>query len=58
LACEYNSTANTVKVMDGFKFGFSEADPPILTWKFGSLNNPRGLITTGMFNVTIYNSKN
>lgn len=54
IECEYNPILNTVKIK-GFRVFPSDLDPPMLEWKLGYMVNPRGLITSGMFNVTIYN---
>ena len=30
-------------------------DPPTFSWQLNYMTNPRGISTSGMFNVTIYN---
>lgn len=54
LQCNYDPTTNTVKVLNGFKTNASAADPPILQWSIPGISNPRAVVTTGPFNVTIY----
>ena len=38
--------------------GASEDNPPTLTWQVPYLLNPRGTVTSGMFNVTLYSLEN
>jgi hypothetical protein len=53
--CEYNENNNTVFIIDGFKLEPTIYDPPTLKWTFDYLSNPRGLVTSDMFNCTIFN---
>lgn len=53
--CDYFENNNTIKIYNGFKYEPSLFDPPTLRWEIDYLKNPRGLITSGMFNCTIYN---
>jgi hypothetical protein len=54
LQCNYDADKNQVKIMNGFKTGASAEDPPMLQWSIPGISNPRSVITTGTFNVTIY----
>jgi len=43
-----------VTIKGGLDAGATEEDPPTFGFELQSLTNPRGLITSGMFNITIY----
>lgn len=54
LQCRYDENTNKVQILNGFKTNSSKEDPPILQWAIPGISNPRALITTGVFNVSIY----
>lgn len=58
IQCRYDSDKNTITVRNGFKTDSSAADPPILQWAIPGMTNPRAVMTTGTFNVTIYDESN
>lgn len=58
IGCRYDEQTNKVTIYDGFKLADSTQGPPQLKWYFDSMVNPRGLISSDMFNVTIYNANN
>jgi hypothetical protein len=42
--------------MNGMEFKQTDANPPVFKWDINYLKNPRGLVTSSFFNVTIYQS--
>lgn len=52
--CTYDTEAGGIKIKDGFKFADSQGDPPTLRFTVPQLTNPRSQVTSGTFNVTIY----
>jgi hypothetical protein len=58
IACSYDSNTNQFRIDQGLNNMDSIHDPPTFTWQLNYMTNPRGISTSGMFNVTIYNSAN
>ena len=44
--------------MNGFKTAASPEDPPTLQWSIPGISNPRAVISTNSFNVTVYDRSN
>lgn len=56
ILCQYSSEAGGIKIKDGFKFADTQGDPPTLRFTIPYLANPRSQVTSGMFNVTVFDA--
>jgi hypothetical protein len=53
LSCTYNQPTHQVTLKQGYKFAFSDGDPPEMYFTLNYFRNPRSTAPTGMFNITI-----
>jgi len=58
IVCAWDATLKQLKITGGMSARDSISDPPTFTWYLNYMTNPRGIATSGMFNVTIYNKLN
>lgn len=54
IQCRYDARNNRVRIDGGFQTNASAADPPTLQFVIPGFTNPRMIMSTGMFNITIY----
>ena len=52
--CSFMPEQNSVRISDGFSQNASFKDPPTLIFGIPQVTNPRSLLTTDMFNITIF----
>ena len=56
ITCTYSSSNNEVTVKNGFRFKYSDGDPPNIFFQLSNFRNPRSLAPIGEFNITMYDS--
>jgi hypothetical protein len=54
LTCTYSYANHQVTLKNGYRFAYSDGDPPSIYFTLTSLRNPRSTAPTDMFNVTIF----
>ena len=55
-SCSWDRGAATIEINNGFKYDESAGFPPTLVWRIDYFENPRSMATTGMFNISMYDS--
>jgi hypothetical protein len=56
LSCTYNFATHQVTLEQGYKFAYSDGDPPEIYFTLTNFRNPRSTAPTSMFNITILSS--
>jgi hypothetical protein len=56
LTCSFNQVNHKITLKNGFKFAYSDGDPPNLYFSLTNFRNPRSTAQTEMFNITIFSA--